>query len=386
VTIGTSAVVKNFVPSSILRVGSGKQFSTIRAAAAAASDGAVIEVDAGTYNDDVVVWRQNNLTVRGVGTGRAYVKGTKIIPFQSGNDLANGKGLFDVRGNNVRIENFEFSGARVPDENGVGIRGEGANLAVCNNYFHDNEEGILADIYGTMIVEYSIFTRNGIGDGHTHNIYVNDGGSSAGSTFIFRYNDSNHANIGHLVKSRAKVNYILFNRLMDEQNGTSSYNIDLPNGGTAYIIGNTMQQGPETDNWAMVAWGAEGLSSGRTHALYVVNNTLVNDRGSGVFVDVANGVGTYRAFNNLFVGSGTMFSGAQPTGGANLSSSSPGFVNKGAYDYHLVSGSPARDKGTNPGSAGTVSLQPAWQYLDPAGRDPRPTNGVLDVGAFEYAP
>jgi len=31
-------------------------------------------------------------------------------------------------------------------------------------------------------------------------------------------------------KSRAYENVILYNRIMDEPDGTSSYNIDLPNG------------------------------------------------------------------------------------------------------------------------------------------------------------
>jgi len=75
-----------------------------------------------------------------------------------------------------------------------------------------------------------------------------------------------------------------------------------------------------------------------------------------------------------------------PTATTNLATSSPAFVDRTNFDYHLTSASPARDKGSSPGSAGSVSLTPVYQYVDPAGREARPVNGALDVGAFEYAP
>jgi hypothetical protein len=385
VTLGSTSSTANFAASRVLTVGPGKQYSTIRQAAAAATAGTVIEVDPGNYPDDIVVWRTNNVTVRGMGSVRPHVYATKVIPYASGNDLQNGKGLWVVDGTGVRIENFELSGAKVTDQNGAGVRGEGRNLTICNSYLHDNEDGFLGEAYGTLTIEYSSFANNGIGDGHTHNVYVDDGGTPD-STLVFRYNDSSHSIIGHMLKTRAPVNYILYNRMMDEADGTSSYNIDVSNGGLVYAIGNVLQQGPNTDNSAIIAYGAEGLLSGRTHALYLVNNTIVNDRGSGQFVTAASGISTFRSINNLFVGSGTLYSGAQPQATTNLSTANPAFVDRGAYDYHLTSQSPGINGGTAPGSANGVDLTPVWEYVDPAGRELRPVNGNLDIGAFEYAP
>jgi hypothetical protein len=372
VTVGSNAATRNFAAERVLRVGPGRTYATIAAAAAAASPGTAIEVDAGTYKDDVVTWSTNAVVVRGVG-GLAHVVGTT--------DIGNGKGLFVVRGSRIRIENMEFSGATVVDGNGAGIRGEGRDLTVCNSSFHDNENGILADDAGTLTIEYSTFANNGIGDGFTHNIYI----GQTTPTLVFRHNYSHHAKIGHTLKTRAAKNYILYNRIMDEATGTSSYTIDVPNGGLTYIVGNLLQQGPNTDNSTIVAYGAEGLASGRTHSLYLVHNAIVNERSAGgAFVTAPSGTGTFQSSNNVFVGPGTLYSGKVPTTSGNVQTSSPAFVDIAAYDYRLTSGSPARDAGAAVGTGDGYSLAPTYEYVHPARRQPRKTSAPPDAGAYEF--
>jgi hypothetical protein len=383
VKVGASVITTDIAAANMLRVGTGKPFASVRAAAAAALDGAVIEIDAGTYNDDIVVWGQNHLTVRGVG-GRAHIHGTAVIPYVSGDPLQNGKGLWVVNGSNMRVENMEFSGARVTDQNGAGIRNSGGNLTICNGYFHDNENGFLGEANGALTIEYTTFDNNGLGSaGYTHNVYV-DGGPNPGDKLVFRYNYSHHVHIGHLLKTRARENYVLYNRLSDEADGTSSYNIDVPNGGLTYVVGNLIQQGPNTDNPTMVSYGAEGLSSGRTHSLYVVNNTFVNDLGSGHFLDVVSGAGAFLSVNNLFVFSGTLYSGLQPQAKTNLQTSTAGLVNVSGYDYHLTSASPAVNAGSAPGSANGFDLIAIYQYVHPAQREARKAKGTIDIGAYAY--
>ena len=48
---------------------------------------------------------------------------------------------------------------------------------------------------------------------------------------------------GHLLKSRAKESWILYNRLTDEA-GTGSAVADFPNGGLVVMIGNILHKGP----------------------------------------------------------------------------------------------------------------------------------------------
>jgi hypothetical protein len=384
VTIGASGgVTENFRPSGILTVGSGRQFATLRAAQLAATNGAVIEIDAGNYVDDVTVWRQNNVVIRGVGGGRAHIVGNRVIQFISGDDRNNGMGLMVIKGAGISVENIEFSGARVEDENGAGIRNEGRDLTICNGYFHDGEDGYLGPAAGFLLVEYSEFHDNGTcpPGGCNHNLYI-DGGDK----LVFRHNYSHHAKIGHTLKTRAAENHILYNRLMDEQTGTSSYNIDVPNGGLTFVIGNLIQQGPNTDNSFMLNYGTEGLSGGRTHELYIVNNTFVNDAGFGGFVSVAGGTSLVRTINNLFVGQGSQPSGGNVQATTNLVTNAPGLVNENGFDYRLTSTSPARNAGSAPGSARGVNLAPVYQYVHKAKREARTTEGTIDIGAYEFVP
>jgi hypothetical protein len=117
-----------------LQVGPDKPFQAPCAAIAVALDGDLIEIDAGLYTRDVCVIRQNNLTLRGVN-GRAHL--------EADDASAQRKAIWVIHGNDAVVENIEFSGASVPDQNGAGIRAEGVNLTVRNCYFHDNQDGIL---------------------------------------------------------------------------------------------------------------------------------------------------------------------------------------------------------------------------------------------------
>ena len=230
-----NAALNNASSAKVIQAGPRRALKTPSQAAAVARDGDTIEIDAGLYSGDVATWTRNNLTIRGVGGGRISTPMARTRK-----EKASGS----FKGTNTTIENIEFSGAKVPDQNGAAIRQEGPGLTLRNCYFHDNENGILtgANLSSDIVIEYSEFARNGFGDGQTHNIYIGNV-----RTFTLRYSYSHQAKIGHLVKSRAQTNYILYNRLTDET-GTASYEIDLPSGGRSYIIGNLIQQSPNTDN------------------------------------------------------------------------------------------------------------------------------------------
>jgi centrosomal CEP192-like protein len=361
--------------AAILQVGPGKQFATPCAAIAAAAAGDTIQIDSSiTYVGDVCAWTTPNLTLQGVGGARAHI--------DAGGLNSQGKGIWVISGANTTVENIEFSGASVPDHNGAGIRQQADNLTVRNCFFHDNEEGILTDasLTSTITIEFTEFGFNGFGDGQSHNVYI---GNIA--TLIFRYNYSHHAKIGHLLKTRAAQNFILYNRLSDEATGTSSYQIDIPNGGLSYVIGNVIEQGPLNDNSTFIAYLEEGTNPGNPNEqLFVINNTFVNDASSGIFISPALGAAPVVIKDNIFSGPGTITNQASAVQANNFSGNA-GFVNSAGYDYHLTSGSAAINAGADPGSNGTFSLSPAFQYMHPACAEGRTLVGTIDVGAYEFS-
>ena len=186
------------------------------------------------------------------------------------------------------------------------------------------------------------------------------------------------------MKTRAQENYILYNRIMDEEDGNSSYIIDLPNGGLSYIVGNLLQQGPNTENSTMLTYGAEGLINS-SRSLYVMNNTFVNDRTSGgTFVDIS-GPSTAIVQNNLFVGNGNPVSGAATQRG-NLQTAAPNFVDVSVFDYRLTARSPGIDQGEIAVPGGAFDTTPRFHYVHPLGREARPSHNEIDIGAYEFLP
>jgi hypothetical protein len=174
---------------------------------------------------------------------------------------------------------------------------------------------------------------------------------------------------------------------MDENNGNSSFLIDIPNGGTSFIIGNLIHQGEHATNGNVISYGNEGLSNSNSE-LYVINNTMVNNRSFCYdFLKINNNSNFVKVFNNLFIDSTcdiTNYTGVIDTQ-TNILTNNPGVSNLSTYDYNLISSSIAINSGSDLDSVGNFSLTPQFEYLHTANSVPRISSGfVIDVGAHEY--
>jgi hypothetical protein len=370
--LGPSPSTAELAPSRVLQVGPTRAFQRVSEAAKAARDGDAIEIDAGEYVGDVAVWTQRRISVRGVG-GRPRLT--------AAGSSAEGKAIWVVRVDDMRIENIEFRGARVLDRNGAGIRLERGRLTVKGCVFRDNENGILtgSDASAELAIENSEFDRNGAGDGYSHNLYV---GSLAKLTVTGSW--FHRARVGHLLKSRARENYILYNRLTDEIDGTASYELEFPNGGVAFVLGNLIQQSSASENPIIVAFGREGYGA-TSNELYLSHNTIVNDRpDGGVFVFVERGATAIGMSNNIFVGPGKMSAGTSRVTKDNVAlQERTDFAHVSRLDMRLRVTSPLAGKAIASPLVRGVSLRPSAEYVHPVGTKPLSQDAPLSPGAFQ---
>ena len=375
--------------SSIWNVGPDRNYKYCSQVNSLLSDGDTVEIDNGFYeNDKQVTWTNNNLLIRGIG-GTPILKAGDIIA----TDNSNGKGIFVIKGNNTTIEDIEFTNAKVIDNNGAGIRQEGSNLIVSKCTFSGNEMGILAGgtIQNcTILIEFCKFFNCGSTNnpGYQHNIYINHI-----DTLIFRFNYSYDATAqGHEFKSRASNNYILYN-IISNYTSEDSRNIDIPNGGTAVLIGNIIEQNQNSANSNIIGFGLEGLTNPPPHNLWLTNNTIINKKSTGSFINTAN-IDTLYLKNNVFAGkktAGLLIANPNYLDSAynfiNDNISAAEFVNPDNFDYNLKSNSPLIEAGTFITKyVNDYTLNPKYIYKSECDSSTREIVGFIDIGAYEYLP
>lgn len=272
--------------AAILEVGSGKAYSTISSAAAAAKDGDTIHIFPGTYTRGAV-FTANNLTIMAAPGSK---KNSVIVK----TGVVNGKGLFNIKGDDAIVDGIKFQSARVADGNGAGIRAEGKNLTVRNSTFYANEMGILitpfsaADEGGTYrVIGSSFSSTKSLAAGHIgHSIYATDGVAS----LIVESSTFRAGKVGHYIKSRAENTEVRGNRI-DDTSGTASYLIEVPQGGGATIVGNTLIKGSMASNCCVaISYGAEMYKGGSyvnaPGIVTIADNSFTNLKSSTVrFVD-----------------------------------------------------------------------------------------------------
>lgn len=240
---------------------------TLSRALARARPGDTVTLPSGLYVGQTGVITQPGVTLRSPDPGAVL---------HADGRHAEGKGIFVVRAPGVRIENIEFRGARVPAGNGAGIRFESGTLTLERCRFVDNEMGLLSAGRRDMRLvvrdcEFADAPRHDSGQLH-HLLYV-----GAIATCVVVHSRFRNGWRGHLMKSRALVNRVLWNEFVDGPGGGASYELEFPEGGDNLVLGNRIEQSAGSHNPAMLSMGAEagGLRSGR---LVLRDNRFVNHR------------------------------------------------------------------------------------------------------------
>jgi hypothetical protein len=188
-----------------------------------------------------------------------------------------------------------------------------------------------------------------------------------------------------LLKSRAAVNTIRYNRLTDENGGRASYELELAAGGVAYVVGNIIEQSAQTENSTIISYGTEGYRWAKND-LYLINNTIVDDRvPGGVFLRVRPGAGVVQAVNNVLIGRGRLDTAGPGEYRNNFTVAGAELQDTAQYDYRLKSSSSLLGKAITPGEAGGIDLKQIAQYVHPQKSQPLPY-GARDPGAVQSLP
>jgi hypothetical protein len=341
-------------------------FPTLGSARKNVNNNETITLQPGRYERDVGVLRANGVTIKSASeTERAVLDAKQFA--------AEGKGILVVKGNDTVIEGLEFRGAAVPSKNGAGIRFEGGDLIVRRCRFEDNEMGILGGNGGNAHIQIidSEFARSYRTDdprisasGYpAHNIYIGQIGK-----LTVRGVWSHSTEGGHPLKSRARENDIEANYFSTRQ-GSGSYEAEFPSGGQVRFVGNIVEQGINSANHTMLAYGLEHprIPNPPPHTLTVAQNTFVNHLLlSGTMLriaTIASSPDTERIANNVWVGPG------RPNLALNESARATGLGDYANCDFRLTA--PVRV---------TDRVPPAgFEYVHPAGHRPRTDR---DMGAI----
>ena len=226
----------------------GRRFASLQDAVSAIGAGrGTISIAPGRYGDCAVQ----------EGGDIAYVA---QVPGKAVFDQAicEGKATLVLRGRSARVDGIVFMRTLVEDGNGAGIRLETGDLSVSNAMFIDGQCGILTASFpaGRITIDRSTFAGLGkdpTGNG-AHAIYVGDYGALKVTRSRFERGTG-----GHYLKVRAPRVEILDNSFDDSKGRNTNYSIDLSNGASGRIAGNSFEQGPNKDNYGtMIAVAPEG--------------------------------------------------------------------------------------------------------------------------------
>lgn len=214
-------------------------YKSIAEASVNLQDNQVMLIGEGRYLEPLVVGKNN---VKIIGSGRVIFDGVN----------AEGKAAIITKGRNITITNIECKNISVQDQNGACIRSEGINLIVEHVYFHDSEQGILADNNEYLLITDSRFEKLGK-NGQAHGIYIGSGEVMIeNSLFIASVSE------GHEIKSRAKKT-VINNSVIVSLSSNDSRLIDVPNGGELIISDSVLEKGPQSTNGDAIGYGLEGI-------------------------------------------------------------------------------------------------------------------------------
>ena len=199
---------------------------------------ATIVIAPGTYRE-CAIQQAGRITFRAATPGSVTFDGT----------TCEGKAALVLRGEGSTVDGIVFRNMRVDDGNGAGIRIELGDLTVTRSMFVDSQEGILGATEQPTRIRIDRSTFAGLGECDetpdcAHSVYLANTGTVTITDSRFERGRG-----GHYVKLRSPRVTITGNSFDDSAGRKTNYAIDLPEGATGRIAGNTFVQGAYKENW-----------------------------------------------------------------------------------------------------------------------------------------
>jgi PKD repeat protein len=306
------------------------------------------------------------------------------------------------------ISDLEITGAA-----SRGIYNVSCNIIVRGCYVHDNHNGYMGGWHnardaerGDAIFEYNEFYRCGSG-AYAHPMYME------GYIAEVRYNWLHESTGGNSYKDRSLDSILEYNYISAGGSGYRAIEFcgfddnQMPAEQDQYamVVGNVITQNGGGNPWLFISnERTEGGRGKNTGYMTMVNNSCYGENLTGPVIagdkcavttlhnnifhtnctrmfDKVQGQKSYGVVNTSYNNWVTSGCATVPAMVNTVVGTSPGWVN-GAWplgDFHLTAGSQC----INAGDGGVGGL-PTKEYAHPCGWTTRPTDGTIDIGAYEY--
>jgi parallel beta-helix repeat protein len=343
----------------------------------------------------------------------------------------------------IVIENLEIRGARssytFTDDSGATVAyGANAstiyvekceNCTIRNNVLHDAGNGLFVASSDTAVSRNIVIERNHIYDGgnvgsiYEHNVYTAALGIRFEGNFLGRLLAGA---AGNNLKDRSAGTVIRYNmieggnRQLDLVDGEDSSIIrNDPSYHTTFVYGNILIEHSNEGNRQIAHYGGDSGTTTwyRKGTMHFYNNTVVSNRtdrttlfrastneetvdarnnifystAAGTTVSLADTSGVFNLNRNWikpgWVSSFGTFEGTVFNAGSMVTGSAPGFVDEAGQDYHLTSQSQCVNASGNPDLNPVVlpANDVVRHYVKHHLTEPRPSDGIYDIGAYEFA-
>jgi hypothetical protein len=343
-------------------------------------------------------------------TGPAYI-------YIQGLDIRSARPGYTFTGHDGSMDSYSENAAAIHVE-------EGGHIYIHDCIIHDAGNGIFSSntTYHLNISANYIYDNGIDGSIYEHNSYTES------QNIIFEYNHYGPLRTGCLgnnLKDRSSGTVIRYNwiesgnRQLDLVETDYDHIRNDPAYETTFVYGNILIEPDGAGNSQILHYGGDGGDETmyRTGTLYFYNNTVVSTRsGNATLMRLSTNTVHAQVYDNILYASAggsymaitsgngqtvlrgnwlptgwveTHESGLDPgasvTDNGNVEGSVPGFVNLSSQDFHLTSGAAARNSAAQLPTA-VQDYLPERQYVLHQQYEARPTDGNLDIGAFEYAP